>query len=52
MKCLLIQENLFNNYILPLIDTCKTCKQYKNPSHCPVVGLSKVSDFNHTVPSR
>ena len=53
MKRLLKQANLLDNYILPLIDkvydTCKTCKQYKKPSRRPVVGLSKASDFNHTV---
>ena len=53
VKRLLKQANLLDNNILPLIDkvydTCKTCKQYKKPSHCSVVGLSKASDFNHTV---
>ena len=51
--CLLKQANLLDNDILPLIDkvygTFKTCKQYKKPSHRPVVGLGKASDFNHTV---
>ena len=51
MKRLLKQAYLLYNDILPLIDevddTCKTCKQYKKPSHRPVVDLSKASDFNH-----
>ena len=53
MKPLLKQAYLLDNDILSLIDevddTCKTCKQYKKLSHCPVVDLSKASDFNHTV---
>ena len=48
-KHLLKQTALVDNDILPLIDevydTCKTCKQYKKPSHCPVVGLSKARDI-------
>ena len=47
------QTDLTDN-ILPLtdevFDTCKTCKQYKKPSHCPVVGLSKARDFKYIEP--
>ena len=52
MKRLLKQVNLLDNDILPLIDkfyACKTCKQYKKPSHGPAVVLGKASDFNHIV---
>ena len=53
MRRLLNNASPLNSETSKLIEkvynSCKTCLMYKNPSHRPVVGLSKASNFNDTI---
>ena len=53
MRRLFANAEKLNEQISHMIDVvtsdCKTCKLYKKPVPRPVVGISRATDFNHTV---